>query len=261
MTDHSAEPDTIDLELRQYSLAQILGIWALATIPMGVLGFIVVPAVIPLVPLHPGLIFWMAMVVGMIWQFVLAVLLLRGEPGGLSGQSLRARIWLRSPSEPKTGVAKRSLYWWAVVAIAANLLGDWLATPLNQAWASVLAWLPTPAYTQIQGLADPQFRGQWWILGLVIVSSIFNYILGEELLFRGVLLPRMAGTFGRWDWVANTVLFGLYHVHKIWLWPQMILSSFGTAWATRRFRSLWMGVIVHGIEGVVVLVMVISILT
>ena len=33
---------------------------------------------------------------------------------------------------------------------------------------------------------------------------IFNYILGEELLFRGVLLPRMNGGIGRWDWVANT---------------------------------------------------------
>jgi hypothetical protein len=25
------------------------------------------------------------------------------------------------------------------------------------------------------------------------------YLLGEELLFHGVLLPRMAGVFGRWD--------------------------------------------------------------
>src|SRR3712207_9435994 len=80
-------------------------------------------------------------------------------------------------------------------------------------------------------------------------SITLNYLLGEELLFRGVLLPRMAGVFGRWDWVANTVLFGLYHVHKIWFWPSMITSSFGTAWAARRYRSMWMGVIVHGVEG------------
>ena len=66
---------------------------------------------------------------------------------------------------------------------------------------------------------------------------------------RGVLLPRMAGVFGRWDWVANAVLFGLHHVHKIWFWRSMITSSFGTAWAAKRYRSLWMGVIVHGVEG------------
>jgi uncharacterized protein len=38
-------------------------------------------------------------------------------------------------------------------------------------------------------------------------------------------------------------------VHKIWAWPSMITSSFGIAWATKRYRSFWMGVIVHGLEG------------
>ena len=69
-------------------------------------------------------------------------------------------------------------------------------------------------------------------------------MLGEELLFRGLLLPRMRGAFGRWDWVANKLLFAMYHLHKIWSWPSMISSSFGYAWAAKRFRSLWMGVIV-----------------
>ena len=101
---------------------------------------------------------------------------------------------------------------------------------------------------QIQRLVDPQFQGQWWILGLALVSLAFNYVLGEELLFRGVLLPKMAGVFGRWDWVANAVLFGLYHVHKVWVLPSMIASSFGT-WAARRYRSLMIGIIVHGVEG------------
>ena len=33
------------------------------------------------------------------------------------------------------------------------------------------------------------------------------------MLFRGVLLPKMRGVFGKWDWVANSVLFGPYHMH------------------------------------------------
>jgi membrane protease YdiL (CAAX protease family) len=141
------------------------------------------------------------------------------------------------------------LWWWAVPAIAANVLGGFLATRLDTAWTDWLPALSEPSYTRIEALADPQFEGQWWILGLALTSLVFNYLLGEELLFRGVLLPRMAGVFGRWDWVANSVLFGLYHVHKIWFWPSMITSSFGTAWAARRYRSLWMGVVVHGVEG------------
>ncbi len=260
MNDFDPQPTDPTPGPRQYSLPVILAIWAAATVPMGLLAFVVVPSVAPFIPLHPGLVFWMAMVLGMIWQFVLSLLLLSREPGGLNWASVRDRVWLRPPSDPLTGETRRTLWWWVVPAIAANFFLGLAASQLDACWTWAVAVIPEPAYTQISGLADPQFRGQWWILGLVAVSSAFNYLLGEELLFRGVLLPRMAGVFGKWDWVANTLLFGLYHVHKIWSLPTILLSSFGTAWATRRFRSLWMGVIVHGIEGVVLFVMVISVL-
>lgn len=39
--------------------------------------------------------------------------------------------------------------------------------------------------------------------------------MGEEFLFRGVLLPRMKGVFGKWDWVANGVLGTFYHVRRL----------------------------------------------
>jgi membrane protease YdiL (CAAX protease family) len=162
---------------------------------------------------------------------------------------VKARIRLNLPRDPRTGKPRRVLLWWAVPAIAANVLGGLVATRLDTAWTDWLPALREPSHVRIQALADPQFQGQWWILGLAVTSVVFNYLLGEELFFRGVLLPRMAGVFGRWDWVANTVLFGLYHVHKIWFWPSMIASSFGTAWAAKRYRSMWMGVIVHGVEG------------
>ena len=47
--------------------------------------------------------------------------------------------------------------------------------------------------------------GAWWFLALFVVSAAFNTILGEEFLFRGVLLPRLEGVFGRWSWVANSI--------------------------------------------------------
>ena len=122
---------------------------------------------------------------------------------------------------------RKVLFLWAVPAVAANVLGGFLATRLDTAWTNWLPGLDEPSYANLQVLSDPQFQGQWWILGLALTSMLFNYFLGEELLFHGVLLPRMAGVFGRWDWVANTVLFGLYHVHKIWAWPSMIATSFG----------------------------------
>ena len=88
-----------------------------------------------------------------------------------------------------------------------------------------------------------------------------NYVLGEELLFRGVLLPKMRGAFGRWDWVANAVLFGFYHMHV----PLRILfiGVGGLAWAlpSRHFRSIWFALILHGVEGVFLLVAVFAVLS
>jgi uncharacterized protein len=244
---------------KQYSLKKILAIWASVTAPMALLAWVVAPAIMPHTSVHPGLVHWMLIVVGLMWQFVVSLAILRHELGGLHWPNIKKRIWLNLPRDPRTGKARKVLFLWAVPAIAANVVGGFLAIRLDAAWTNLLPGLDEPSYTNPQVLADPQFQGQWWILGLTLTSLLFNYLLGEELLFHGVLLPRMAGVFGRWDWVANTVLFGLYHVHKIWAWPSMITTSFGYAWAARRFRSLWMSVIVHGIEGYFI-VMVVAVL-
>ena len=251
MTNTQTLPTHLDApaDSKQYSLTKILAIWASVVVPMAVLAWVVGPAIIPHTSLHPGLVHWMLMVVGMMWQFVVSLAVLRHELGGLHWPTIKKRIRLNLPRDPRTGKPRKILFVWALPAFLANALGGYLALRLDTAWSNWLPALHEPSYTNIQGLADPQFQGQWWILGLAVTSMVFNYILGEELLFRGVLLPRMTGVFGRWDWVANTVLFGLYHVHKIWAWPSMIASSFGIAWAAKRYRSFWMGVIVHGLEG------------
>ena len=241
---------------KQYSLTKILAVWASVTVPMGLLAWVVAPAIIPHTSLHPGLVHWMLMVVGMMWQFVVSLAVLRHELGGLHWPALKKRIWLNIPREPRSGKPRKVLFLWALPAVAAVGIGAYLGSWLDTAWTDWLPFLHEPSYTNAQSLADPKFQGQWWILGLALTSMLFNYVLGEELLFRGVLLPRMAGVFGRWDWVANSVLFGLYHVHKIWAWPSMITTAFGLSWAARRYRSFWMGVIVHGVEGFFIVVIV-----
>ena len=98
-------------------------------------------------------------------------------------------------------------------------------------------------------------EGAWQVVALFVVLGIFNTILGEELLFRGVLLPRMNGVFGRRDWVANGVLFGLYHLHQPWtIISSIIDGTFFLALPSRRFRTAWMGIAVHSSQSVFFLV-------
>ena len=86
--------------------------------------------------------------------------------------------------------------------------------------------------------------------------AIFNTVLGEELLFRGLLLPRMKGVFGRGDFVANGVLFAFYHLHEPWVIPTTLVDIFALAYPSRRFQSAWMGIIVHSLQSVFIIIVI-----
>ena len=75
-------------------------------------------------------------------------------------------------------------------------------------------------------------------------------IVGEELLFRGFLLPRMNGAFGRGDWVANGLLFTVYHLHVPWAMSAALLDTLTLAYPTKRYRSAWIGIAVHSSQSV-----------
>jgi hypothetical protein len=90
------------------------------------------------------------MVVGMAWQFVVALAVLRRELGGLRWPEVKARIRWNPPLDPATGRPRRALWWWAIPAIGANVLGAFLATRLDTAWLTGCphcASRPTPAST------------------------------------------------------------------------------------------------------------------
>src|SRR5215217_2502715 len=89
----------------QYSLAQILGIWAAAALPMGALAWVVAPLVAGQLdgPLALGRALVNLLTVGLIWQFVLVVVLVYRERGSLRWPVLKDALWLHSPRSPTTG--------------------------------------------------------------------------------------------------------------------------------------------------------------
>src|SRR6476659_1230861 len=70
----------------QYSLAEILGLWALAAAPMGILGWIVFPRLAPDFasdPLGAGVTRLGLLTLGLVWLFVLSLIIVRREEGDL----------------------------------------------------------------------------------------------------------------------------------------------------------------------------------
>jgi hypothetical protein len=245
----------------QYTIWQILGIWAIVALPMALMIWAVLPAILPYSPVHPGITYWLLIIAGMVWQFVVALAILYRELGTLRWSILRERLWLQTPHDPVTDQPNPRLYWWLLPPLLVNAL---VVSVLSGYLDAPMAWLfpalqPAP-FMEMSRLATSEFHGQWWLLGLTLVSFLFNYLLGEALLWHGVLLPKMRGVFGKYDWVANAVLFGFYHLHVPWRLPSVIMSNMTYSWPARRFRSNWMAVIVHGVELLPVLAMVLAVI-
>jgi membrane protease YdiL (CAAX protease family) len=236
----------------QYGRGGIALIWAAAAVPMAVLSWVVAPAVADGSGVESMVTPLLAcLTAGLVWQFALAVGLVAYEQRSLRWSRLRQAMWLRSPRSPATGRAGGRA--WLVVV------------PLVVAFALMqLAGLPAPSGRDLGGFLDTDagrafFDGAWGVYALFLVMSVFNTVLGEELLFRGVLLPRMQGAFGDRDWLANGVLFGLYHLHVPWSIPNALLDGPMIAYFTKRYRSTWIGVAVHSTQTVVLGLLVLAV--
>lgn len=90
--------------------------------------------------------------------------------------------------------------------------------------------------------------GEWWQMALLVASLVVLAPLGEELLFRGLLLRGLVRRLGFW-WAAavSGVVFAAAHADAYVIWPRAIaLTGTGIvlAWLYR-WRGYWAGVSAH----------------
>lgn len=254
----------VEQEKGQYTLVQMISIWLAAGAPMWILGWLVYPALSQnLTAVEAGLLRIKLLTIGLIWQFVLSMLILYREEGNIRVETIRRRFWLNGPVSPKTGQKNNWLWWLLIPLILLNVaLELGLAPLLNDVWTKILPFLAEPEGYSPAVLFAPELRalwiGAWDLLALQVVLSIFNTFPGEEFLFRGVLLPEMKGVFGRWDCVANGVAFGLYHLHQPWGLPGSILHGLLLAFTGKRYRSNWFPIILHSGQSVYFIVLILG---
>src|SRR5215218_8588801 len=95
------------VEIPQYRRRAILAVWAAAALPMAALAWLVAPVVagrlsgegnLPMVKALTA-----CLTVGLIWQFVLVMALVRHEQRSLRWSTLREALWLCSPRSPRSG--------------------------------------------------------------------------------------------------------------------------------------------------------------
>jgi len=247
-TTSSPLETTTTTVIPQYSRGRILGTWAAAALPMAIGAWVVGPVIADGLDgptaLPRALI--AVLTAALAWQLAFVLIVVRREQGSLSWSILKDALWLHRPTSPRTG--RRGGRVWLVT----------IPLILVLAAKEMLPSLPVPGGRDLAAFFDSHagrefMSGNWVWLAVLVVMWILNTALGEELLFRGLLLPRMNGAFGRWDWAANGVLFALYHLHVPWVIPQVLLDAFVLAYPSKRYRSALIGIVVHSAQSVVFL--------
>jgi membrane protease YdiL (CAAX protease family) len=87
---------------------------------------------------------------------------------------------------------------------------------------------------------------EYWLFLAWLPYFFFN-IVGEELLWRGYLLPRQAIAFGRYAWILNGLLWAIFHVAIGWRIAIVLLPiEFIVPYVVQRRQNTWLGIIIHG---------------
>lgn len=238
--------------VRQYTLAQILAVWAAAALPIGILAWVVAPWLRDQLggedPFAEALL--ICITVGLVWQFVLVLILVRRELGRFQWSRVREALWLLPPRDPKSGRVGGRVWWWVLLFILIFAL-------------EALISIPGPSVRDFADFLDSDrgedfFRGAWGWFAVVVVLAIFNTVLGRGAAFpwasaaahegclRKVRLGRQWGAVRRLPLataVDHSRLPGGHHRPRV---------------PSRRFQSAWMGIIVHSSQSVFVIAVVLG---
>ena len=141
---------------------------------------------------------------------------------------------------------------WAVGGLVAYVL---LAVTAN---ASV------PLVYRAIGFTPPIETAEPWglsALPLVLFTLALN-ILGEEIWWRGYILPRQEAQFGKSAWVWHGILWAFFHAFKWWTIPPLLFVCLVVPFVAQRTRSTWPGILSHlVVNGLGILLAVVQLLS
>lgn len=158
--------------------------------------------------------------------------ILKSEGCLLSKETLRDRLRFKK-------VTKSDL-WWSFGGLLLVLL---ISGALMKLMVLLLGEFDhTPAFMAF----EPLSTGRYWLLAVWLPYWVLN-ILGEEFLWRGVMLPRQEVAFGKYTWVLHGFGWGIFHVAFGWqLLITLVPLIFIQSYIVQKTKNSWTGVIMHG---------------
>ena len=180
------------------------------------------------------ILFWF--IVGGLGVFVPLIVsgcfMIATEGNRFSTDTFTNRLWFRK-------LSFRDIVW----SIGALILIGFLSWAMMKLLVLVFGQFDhSPPFMAFKPLDD----NRYWLLAVWFPYWILN-ILGEEFLWRGVMLPRQKVAFGKHAWIVHAIGWGIFHYAFGW---QLVLTLipilFILPYAVQKTENSWVGVIIHG---------------
>ena len=121
-------------------------------------------------------------------------------------------------------------------------------------WQQPGAALDTAAFVSYIGAP---LQGNWGVVILFFLVLFFN-IFGEELWWRGYILPRQEKVHGRWTWAIHGLLWLFWHVV---FYPWQIFALLPIClilpYIAQRRQNTWVAIVIH-LQNAIILLFVLA---
>jgi membrane protease YdiL (CAAX protease family) len=234
--------------------------WAIPAAILYVSHYFIVPAFVQQTG-QPYLLGYLLAYVSTMAMFLIAALtayLVEGNPRrtGAFAQRFRLRAMHRQDWVWALGVLGFVIISYFGLGVTAGWLAQW------QPFAPHPIFPPEfgpggPAARAAGTFMGSKLTGLGWVAVIYLLGWVLN-ISGEELWFRGYILPRQEQAFGPRAWIANGLMFAFNHVWQPWNLLVILPSALLGAYAVQRRRNTWVLIVVHAVANLSLLVVIVA---
>ena len=145
---------------------------------------------------------------------------------------------------------------WIFAAVVVAILVKRYANLLQPALQSIRFFDPSQFHREFFSHFGPHdfmgipLQGSWWILVYYAAVMLVCNIGGEELWWRGYVLPRQELAFGRHAWIVHGIFWSAFHLFMqptLWDTTRMAITGLALSLIAQRTKNTWPGIIGHAV--------------
>jgi len=211
--------------------------------------YVVTPLLLPYVTTSQGEVNGymssLVVLVGCLFELGLAVFVLYRDGQQFTWTALRIRLNFRWGGWKAWGL-------FIVIFVVAFGLTQ-LVLPIGKITATIAPppdWFPASQhpFKEVNGVEDAlpgiEFKGNYLFLLVFLSSGIVN-IVGTDTWYRGVLIPKLHGLFGRYAWLMGGLIFMLRYLYVWWRIQEASMLGIAGAFMFGPMGSLPFAMLAH----------------